>query len=514
MVTRGSPRRFSPLVPTPMKTPIKPLLLLAVLLYQSAFAGDRPLNVVFILADDLGWSDCTLYGTTRLYQTPNLERLAKRGMTFSRAYSDSPLCSPTRASVLTGLSVSRHGISAPTGHLAKAVLEPTVPASGPPGLKTLVPESVSRLKTAYHTLGEAFKESGYATGHFGKWHLGTPPYSPFEHGFDIDIPHDSGPGPRKGFVGVWNYPKLKPRGPQEHLEDRMAGEAAKFIDQNKDRPFFLNYWQFSVHAPFDAKKELIEKYQERIDPQDPQRSPTYAAMVETMDDAVGTLLDALDRNGLTDRTVIVFISDNGGNMYDKIDGTSPTGNAPLRGGKATLWEGGIRVPCVVVWPGLAAPESRSDELIQTADFFPTFVDLLAIKTAPGQDFDGISIAPALKGEPLARESLFSFFPHSPPIVPDQLPPAISVIQKTWKLIRLFHDGEDGGHRHLLFNLQDDIGETNDLSEREPGRVRAMEALLEKHLEDTAAVVPRPNPTYRKGAPAGGWTRGKDRRHPN
>jgi arylsulfatase A-like enzyme len=471
-------------------------------------AATAPMNVIFILADDLGWSDTTLNGTTRLYQTPNLDRLAKRGLTFSRAYSDSPLCSPTRASILTGLSVSRHGISSPNGHLPKIILEATVPTTGPPSLKTLIPNSVNRLETRYHTLGEAFKASGYATAHFGKWHLGIPPHSPLEHGFDTDLPHDSGPGPVRGFIGVWNYPKLKPRTPQEHIEDRMAEEAAKFIDANKDRPFFLNYWQFSVHAPFDAKKKLIAKYKELVKPEDPQRSPTYAAMVESMDDAVGTLLDSLERNGIADRTAIIFTSDNGGNMYNRIDDTSPTSNAPLRGGKATLWEGGIRVPCVVVWPGITRAGSRSEELVQTADFYPTIAELLDIKTEPGQHFDGISIAPALKGGKLERETLFTLFPHSPPIVPDQLPPGISVIQREWKLIRIFHDGENTAHRHLLFNLKNDLGETTDLAERHPEQVKTMVAILDKHLADTAAVVPKPNPAWRKTTENPSWTASK------
>lgn len=478
------------------------------LLTMPATAADRPMNVIFILADDLGWSDTTLNGTTRLYQTPNLDRLASRGLTFSRAYSDSPLCSPTRASILTGLSVSRHGVSSPNGHTPNVILKPVVPEKGPPSIKTLIPESATRLDTSYHTLAEAFKASGYTTGHFGKWHLGSPPYSALEQGFDVDLPHDSGPGPRGGFVGTWKYPELKPRSPQEHIEDRMAEEAVKFIEANKDRPFFLNYWQFSVHAPFDAKKELIGKYKALVKPEDPQRSPTYAAMVESMDDAVGTLMDALAKNGIADRTIIVFTADNGGNMYNRIDDTTPTTNKPLRGGKATLWEGGIRVPCVVAWPGITQAGSRSAELIQTEDFYPTLVDLLDIKALPGQRFDGVSIAPALKGGKLDRETLFVYFPHSPPVVPDQLPPGISVVQREWKLIRLFHDGENAAHRHLLFNLQNDIGETTDLAASHPEQVKKMAAILDKHLADTAAVLPKPNPAWRKPSSEPLWTAGK------
>lgn len=453
----------------------------------------RP-NVVLILADDLGWSDCGLNGKDSFHPAPNLARLAARGMTFSRAYSNSPLCSPTRASILTGQSAARHGITAPVGHLPAERLRPILPEHAGPAMRLLLPESATRLRTDHVTLAEAFARNGYATGHFGKWHLGPPPYSPLEHGFQADVPHDNGPGPRKGFVGVWDYPDLHPRHPEEHLEDRMAEEAVRFIEAHKDQPFFLNYWQFSVHAPFDAKKDLVEKHRAAAGSAVPRRSPTYAAMVETMDAAIGTLLDAIDRNGLADRTVIVFTSDNGGNMYDRIDGTTPTRNDPLRGGKATLWEGGIRVPCVIAWPGLVRPGSRSAEVIQTSDLFPTFAGSPGFTLPEGTLFDGADLHPVLTGGRLKREAVFIHFPHSPG-VPDTLPPGIAVISGDWKLIRLFHDGPGRGHRHLLFHLTEDIGETRDLAKAMPERVREMDALIEDHLTRTAAIVPKPNPAH-------------------
>ena len=212
--------------------------------------------------------------------------------------------------------------------------------------------SVTRLSTEYYTLPEALRDGGYATGHFGKWHLGHEPYSPLQHGFDVDIPHWPGPGPAGSYVAPWKFPDFDPDTPSEHIEDRMATEAVAFLQQHRNQPFFLNYWMFSVHAPFDAKKNLIDKYRTKVDPRDPQRCPTYAAMVESMDDAVGTLLDAIDRLGLTERTIIVLASDNGGNMYNEVEGERPTSNSPLRGGKATMYEGGVRGPCVVVWPGV------------------------------------------------------------------------------------------------------------------------------------------------------------------
>lgn len=449
-----------------------------------------------ILADDLGWSDTTLYGTTKFYRTPNVERLAKRGMTFTRAYSASPLCSPTRSAILTGLSPARTGITAPNCHLPQVVLEARVLKSGPPDQKAVMPQPVTRLKTEYRTLAETLKDAGYATGHFGKWHLGPEPYSPLQQGFDVDVPHWPGAGPAGSYVAPWKFKDFDhdPAVPNQHIEDRMATEAAAFIEQHQGEPFYLDYWMFSVHAPFNAKQALIDKHRARVNPGDSQRCPTYAAMVESMDDAIGTLLDTLDRLQLTDNTIIIFTADNGGNMYNEVDGEVPTSNAPLRGGKATMFEGGTRVPAVVVVPGVTPPSSRSDALVQSEDYYPTLLDVLGLKPSPGQLFDGASIVPALKGNPLDGKTIFQYFPHNPG-VPDWLPPAVSVHQGDWKLIRIFHGGERGAHRHLLFNVRDDLGEKNNLAAAKPDLVVELDALIEKFLMETQAVVPVPNPAF-------------------
>lgn len=339
-----------------------------------------------------------------------------------------------------------------------------------------------------------FKANGYATGHFGKWHLGAEPYSPLQHGFDVDLPHWPGPGPAGSYVAPWKFVDFDARTPDEHIEDRMADEAVAFMESHKNEPFFLNYWMFSVHAPFNAKQSLIDQYKSRVDPNDPQRSPTYAAMVHSLDDAVGTLLDTLDRLQIADRTIIVLATDNGGNMYSEVDGTTATNNAPLRGGKATMYEGGIRGPAIVVYPEVVAPGSRSDEVIQSSDYYPTLLDLLAIEPQPGQRFDGISIVPALRGQQLEREAIFTYFPHAPAI-PDWLPPSVSVHQGDWKLIRIFHGGEKQSHRYKLFNLRDDIGEQRDLAAAFPQRVEAMDELIEAFLVDTGAVRPLANPNF-------------------
>lgn len=456
--------------------------------------SNRQPNVVFILADDLGWSDTTLFGNTRFYKTPNIERLAARGMTFTRAYSASPLCSPTRASILTGLSPARHGITSPSCHLPTVTLQAIPKPTGPPDAKATVLTSVSRLDRKYETLAETLKDNGYATGHFGKWHLGAEPYSPLQHGFDVDVPHHPGPGPAGSYVAPWKFKDFDhdPDIPDEHIEDRMAKEAVAFMERHHAKPFFLNYWMFSVHAPFDAKRGLIDKYRKQVDKTNPQRSPTYAAMIESMDDAVGTLLDTLDRLNISDNTIIMFASDNGGNMYNQVDGTSPTSNAPLRGGKATMWEGGVRGPAIVVYPEHVEAGTRSKEMIQSCDFYPTLLQLTGIESQ--QSFDGISIVPALHGGTLQREAIFTYFPHQTR-VPDWLPPSVSVHAGDWKLIRFFHGESRGKHSYKLFNLESDIGEQINLAADNPAQVQELDMLISEFLKETNAVVPLPNPRF-------------------
>jgi arylsulfatase A-like enzyme len=453
-------------------------------------------NIVFILADDLGWADTTLYGHTSFYRTPNLERLAKRGMTFTRAYAASPLCSPTRAAILTGLSPARTGITTPACHLPEVTLQATPGTKAPPGKKAISPKTVTRLKTEYPTITKSLKAAGYATGHFGKWHLGPEPYSPLEHGFDVDIPHHPGPGPAGSYVAPWKFEDFDhdPDTPDEHIEDRMAREAVAWMERVKGQPFFLNYWMFSVHAPFDAKQAVIEKYRGLVDPAGRQRSPTYAAMVESMDDAVGTLLDALDRLGIADDTIVIFTSDNGGNMYNAVDGTTATNNAPLRGGKATIFEGGVRVPQVIAWPGVTPPGSTSDVVTQSEDFYPTLLAGLGLPAASGQIFDGVSILPALRGEPQGHPPVFTFFPYAPE-VPGWAPESAAVHAGRWKLIRLFHQGEEGRHRHMLFDLDADLGERVDRAAELPDTVRELDGLIEDFLDRTEAVRPVPNPAF-------------------
>ncbi len=453
---------------------------------------DEPLNLVFILADDFGWSDTSLYGMTSFYETPNIQRLADRGILFTNAYTAHPLCSPTRSSIMTGLDPGRTGFTSAAGHLQQVNLEKRLDKRTLPGRKVYTPISISRLDTSYTTLAETIQSAGYVTGHFGKWHLGREPYSPLQHGFDVDVPHWPGPGPAGSYVAPWKFPPaldFDPAVSDEHIEDRMADEAVAFIEQHKDEPFFLNYWAFSVHAPFDGKQSLIKKYEQKADPQDPQRCPVYGAMVESLDDAVGRLLDTLDRLQLSEKTIVVFFSDNGGNMYSRVDGIPPTSNAPLRGGKATIYEGGTRVPCAVIWPGKTKAGSRTDEFLTSTDWYPTLLEMLSIDKPSDIQFDGFSQVPAILGNDSPRESIVCFVPNYYP-KPETIP-STYIRQGDWKLIRYHGAGANGSDRLELYNLQDDLGETTDVAQAHPELVQELNDGISSHLAHIEAVVPKP-----------------------
>jgi len=494
---------------------MKPLLILITLVAvhcvpASAAEPTRP-NVVLIMADDLGWRDIGCFGST-FHQTPHLDRLAARGVRFTQAYAANPVCSPTRSSVLTGLYPARTGITAPACHLPQVVLEKGL-AKGNRRQPVLVAESVTRLKTNYTTLPEVLRGAGYRTGHFGKWHLGKEPYSPLQHGFEVDFPKWPGAGPAGSYVAPWAaaFPVKGESG--EHVEDRTAAEAVKFIREHKDEPLFLNYWPWGVHAPYDAKDELVAKYRGRVDPQNPQRNPVYAAMVESLDDGAGRVVAALEESGLLETTVIVFFTDNGGVSWEGKGGDAehksarfqadmqspPTSNLPLRNGKASLYEGGVREPCIVVWPGVTKPGSSNDTLIQSTDWMPTLLDIAGVPMPTEVNPDGLSLVPALKGDKLDRETIYCHFPHDTPASGQR--PGASVRRGDWKLIRLFAQNADGSDQFELYDLKADLGETKNLAAERPDLVRELNGLLNGFLKDTEAVIPKRNPVFQGAAPA-------------
>lgn len=488
-----------------MNKPKNILALMAVLISSVTSAAEKQPNILLILADDLGWADTTLYGKTSLYETPNIQRLADRGMVFTNAYSN-PICSPTRASIISGQNAARHGMTQPAGHLADVRLKAEETDRGRPEQKSTNVRSATRIDPAMPTLGTVLRNAGYATAHFGKWHLGKSPYSPLEFGFDIDLPHWHGPGPRTSYLAPWGYsnPDFREGEPGDHIEDRMAQEAVAWLKKrDKTKPFFMNYWQFSVHGPFDAKPELIEKYRKKIKRGDRHDSATYAAMVESLDDAVGTLLDALEEEDLLENTIIVFYSDNGGNMHSGVEEidkageeymTTLTDNHPLRGGKGNIHEGGIRVPAFVIWPGVTKPGASSDTRIQANDLYPTILRMLDVKGPSGHVIDGVDFTKALRGRAMDRGPMFTYAPYHGN-TPNWVPPSMAVHHGDWKLIRIFHYGEDGAHEYRLYNLKEDIGENHNLAAKHPDKVEAMDKLIEDYIAEAKVAVPLPNANF-------------------
>ncbi|ABG41236.1 sulfatase [Paraglaciecola sp. T6c] len=460
---------------------------------------EQPKNIVIILADDLGWNDTTIFQPSQFLETPNINALAAKGMIFSQAYANSPLCSPTRATLLTGQTPARHGSTAPSHHLPVVRLMPSLPASAATNRKSIAPQTVTRLDTALPTLSSIAKANGYHTAHFGKWHLGAHPYSPSEHGFDIDIPNFQGAGPTGGYLAPWSFaPDIQPQIAGEHIDIRLAKEAKKWIFSVKDDgPFFLNFWAFSVHAPFNADADEIDYFINKRSGFHSQRNATYAAMVKQFDDAIGVLWQALVEAKVEKNTIIIFTSDNGGNMYTVVGNTHATSNFPLKGGKATEYEGGLKVPTAVIWPGLTQPNTLSNTPIQTADFFPTLLNGVNLSWPSTHIVDGRDIRPVLQGGTLETRAIFTYYPAEPK-VPDWLPPSATVTLDGWKLIRTFHYGKSGTHLYKLYNLNLDPSESTNLANTQIHKVSELDALLEAYLLESEAVIPIVNTGYRDG----------------
>jgi arylsulfatase A-like enzyme len=351
-------------------------------------------------------------------------------------------------------------------------------------------------------MAEVYKAAGYATGHFGKWHLGTEPYSPLEHGFDVDIPNTNSGWPPGGYLDSTNIMKRAglPVRENEHVEDRMAEEAVRWMKANKDRPFLLNYWAFSVHGPWEGKPDYVKAFAADVDPDNPQRHPVYAAMIKSMDEAVGRLLATLDELGLRDNTIVVFTSDNGGvvkpakKIASIYEGLPVTSNAPLREGKGSIYEGGSRVPLIVSWPGELKAASSTDAIFSSIDFFPTLLDACGLQKPEGLIFDGASQLSVLKGGEQVTDTFYNSYPFGTEI-------ACSVRQGDWKLIRFFGGNEDFSDRYELYSLKDDIGETRDVFAGNVTRAETLKRKLDEWLKETESVIPIPNPNYDPSIPA-------------
>ena len=458
-------------------------------------AGRKP-SFVFLLVDDLGWKDLGCYGST-FYETPNIDRLAAQGMRFTNAYAACPVCSPTRASILTGKYPARlrttDYFGAPQPETARKHWtkdKPLLPA-----------RYEDRVPLEEVTVAEALKEGGYATFFAGKWHLGPEGFWPEDQGFDINKGgcERGGPYGGKKYFSPYGNPRL-PDGPSgEHLPDRLATETCRFIEDNKDRPFLAYLAFYSVHTPLMAREDLKAKYEEKakkLGHEGPawgaegdrqvrliQDHAIYAGMVEAMDQAVGKVLDTLDRLDLARDTVVFFMSDNGGLSTSE---GHPTSNLPLRAGKGWLYEGGIREPMIVRWPDGVQAGSVCDEPVISTDFYPTMLDMAGLPLKPEQHRDGRSMTPILKQE--GRPEGRAFFWHYPHYGNQGGSPGGAVRVGDYKLIEFFED-----NRVELYNLKADLGEQNDLAAAMPEKVVELKRMLHEWRAEVGARMPTPNP---------------------
>ncbi|MEX0653952.1 MAG: sulfatase [Phycisphaeraceae bacterium] len=458
----------------------------------------RQPNILFILIDDMGWRDLACYGSS-FYETPHIDRLAAQGMTFTDAYAACPVCSPTRASILTGKYPARVGI--------------TNWIPGNPWGKLMGVPFFDRLPETETTVAQALRDGGYHRWHVGKWHLGPKGHWPEDFGFDVNVAGCDWGSPHKGYFSPYSMANLDDGPEGEYLTDRLTEEAIALIrERDAGRPFFLHLSHYAVHTPIQAPAELVAKYErkakalglEQLDALEPgdafpclhkkdqrimrrriQSHPVYAAMVENLDTNVGRLLDALDEQGLADETLVVFTSDNGG--LSTAEG-SPTCNAPLAEGKGWMYDGGVREPLLVRWPGVVEPGATCEVPVTSTDFYPTFLEAAGLPLRPDQHADGVSLLPLLRGEGAPdRAGIFWHYPH---YSNQGGTPACAVRAGDWKLIEFFEDA-----RLELYNLRDDLEEQHDRAADEPARVTELHGKLVAWRESIEAKIPEPNPDY-------------------
>ena len=469
-------------------------------------------NIIFILVDDLGWNDVGYMGS-KFYDTPNIDRLAAEGIYFTQAYAAAAICSPTRASILTGRYPARIGI---TDWIRGRYSGVTIPEDkkNPAGyeehadsIPLITPVNPWWMEHSEITLAELMKEAGYTTVHIGKWHLGPKPWSPLDQGYGHNIggedygqpPTYFDPYERNGF----KIESLPGRKEGEYLTDRESDEAVRFINENADNPFFMSLSHYAVHTPLMAKPEYIRKFESRLEsdpaippwtdddevparflsriPLEHQKNPTYAAMIKSVDDGVGHILQALDSLGIAEQTILVFFSDNGGHIVS-------TSNAPLRLGKGHPYEGGIRVPLIFRWPGNIQPGTQSETMVISNDFFPTLLNLVGLTVPDSLQIDGTDLSPVLRGESNLpeRNTLYWHFPHY--WWGTKVSPYSIIRQDDWKLIRWYESGTVE-----LYNLKDDLSESYNLATDHPDIVQQLSESLDNWLKNVNARMPVPNP---------------------
>ncbi len=503
---------------------------------DSAPAENTP-NIVLFLVDDMGWSDLGVYGS-ELYDTPTIDRFASESVRFTSAYAAGHVCSPTRASLMTGKYPARLRLTDWLPGRREHDFEPLLSA-----------EKALALPLAEVTLAETLREHGFRTGIFGKWHLGDEEAGPLNQGFDVQVPSWNGCCPRGGYHPPYEMEGLAVEGEaDEYVTDRLTDFAVGFIDdhvaESGDRPFFLYLSHFSVHDPIQGREDLVEKYRERLaaraepsgpafvlegNPDDmpplsqdelgalaeqpshrehrvlPQRTvqikqhqdnPEFAAMVESIDESLGRVLDTLERTGQLDNTIVVFYSDNGGMSAanfgnpervvadDRLDVAYATSNLPLRGAKGWLYEGGVRVPLIVRWPGAAGGGSVRDEPVISPDLYPTLLEMAGLPTRPEQHVDGVSFASAVRGDAFDRGAIYWHFPHYSNH--GMQSPGGAIRDGNYKLLEYFENDTV-----QLFDLSADPGETRDLAHADPERADTLRAQLHEWRRQVSAAMPRP-----------------------
>ena len=442
-------------------------------------------NVIMILVDDMGWTDLGLYGSD-LYQSPNIDKLGEEGVMFTNSYAACTVCSPTRAAIVTGKYPARLNVTDwIEGHKF-------------PWAKMNVPDWTMYLPDEEYTMAEAFKDAGYKTAHFGKWHLGEKEENwPENHGFDLNVGGWKKGAPNRrpkdgynGYFSPYGNPRLEDGPEGEYLTERLSQEVCDYIESNSEAPFFVNLWLYNVHTPLQAKEEKIAKYDSLIDPSARHRNATYAAMVEHTDDAVGNIINTLKEKGLYENTIILFSSDNGG-LIGKNPKKPVTNNSPLRTGKGDIYEGGVRIPTILYAPNTLAKSKRVDEPIISMDYYPTLMELAGISSEKinAQTVDGKSMVSLIEETENDREAVYWHYPH---YHQEGGVPYSAVRDGNWKLIENFETNS-----FELYNLENDISEQNNLIETEPEKAETLKVKLSKWRDEVDAQYATPNDAFDK-----------------
>ncbi len=454
-------------------------------------------NILFILIDDLGWKDLSCYGSS-FYETPNIDKLAEGGMRFTNAYASCPVCSPTRASILSGKYPARVGMTQWIGGTSKG--------------KLLDVPYLHYLPLEEKSLATSLKEGGYQTWHVGKWHLGDDDFFPEKHGFDVNIGGCHMGCPWNGYFSPWGIPTLAEASEGTYLTDHITDKAIDLIKNKDDKPFFMHLSHYAVHTPIEAPQKLVEKYEKKakrlgLDKINPiqigenfsclnkqelhierrviQSEPTYAAMIENLDDNIGRVIKTLEDENILDDTLIIFTSDNGG--LSTAEG-SPTCNHPLAEGKGWNYEGGTRVCQIINWGDKVRAGSQSNENVTSTDFYPTILEAVGLPLNPEQHCDGVSLLPLIKEESkLDRDAIYWHYPH---YANQGGTPASSLVSGRWKLIEFFEDN------HLeLYDLENDISESCNVAELHKDVTKKLHKKLQEWQKDVEAKIPEQNPNY-------------------